>query len=1629
MLQKIYIVGAIIFISIYFSSSVEAGCNGRCEVVNGQDWIVDVDTHMWNEEIEVKNLEVLNGASLKLENVTIKIQNHATLSGKTEWIESNITLYRQDVSNNVTVYDELSIISSEVLIFFDRNNSGSYGETNTEGIYLASGGFLSIRDLDGNPETDDDATVIKPYGYNVPANGWDWFATWEIMGDQSNTSRLEIKNSILIDIWQSRVYGHDPLITGNHFIGTRDIFFYGDNLVYTNNSHNAKELNVSRSTAGGVRAYDGDKALISNNSFINGGSTAIDLERRTNVSITNNQFSNLGSNVIWAGYKSSNITVNNNYFESVNTAIWAGNVSKLYFYDNNIINGTFGYSSYFSGSSLRVNNNNFTNCPANCLVTSNLNYHFNENIFITNNSFRNYNGNGILLGTGGTEHSNITVANNTFFSAASGINIGTYNGQGLPENVNIIYNTFTNTTNAITLESYSTWGIPVTGGSNYLIFENLISGANKGITGTIITSSYAKIRIKNNSFNVLEYGLDLVCDGSSSPMKNTRIVNNNIKTENMGLSLRYCDGETLISANEIDSSRIGINLFQSQSTVENNEITGNCLLDSCSKVSFTKVAETGINVDSNSRIAIKYNNLKNFFITLETKESSIIELTGNSINFTQTGIKSDSSEIVSAVNHINNTYYGLRASNSNLYIDGLHLNTFDIGIDTFNSTTELNYVVFNQGRLCMTFVDSNYTILNYQNLNCGEAVLYEKYFLKIKIQTNEGIPSPQHQFQFIDYPLNTVNSGYTNENGISDYYLVTVKKIDNAGLTTSFNPFTISYAHNGIDNSKVVEIRQNATIIAELDTTPPQTKIEANATILSDNNIHLNFIKISDRNDLLNYDIFVLVNDGINFAEWSKIGTFNTSIVEYEVENGIKYRFKSISRDIYGNEELKNGYDYEVEIDTEKPVSYFDYINANYYFANEDDVLIKIGSHSNDVEKYEIIVEYTNFTTSYLDQSTVVWTLIEKKYFYQKDEFVYQLSNEGHYGFKIEATDNAGNIESKDQYDFVINYDPNSDTLSFEDIPERWGSEYLEINLANSDFNLDFQMYLAMESLNYENPYFTWYEHPSSANNEIIILQGLLDKTRYYLYAESTDLAGNVENPLNTTEYFSSNGEYDQEFSIQYIPLIMDNYNFIVEIDNNLDGDYETSLVPGRDFNSLESNEFYVDKKNKTLHFGGIMNGGFVPNQDINKVNNIRVSYSGVHAIFEVYTGNPQPAQNLEIKPTNTTHIIFEYNVPTNSDNCKVQRTTNVSKGWFNQEILSPCLKGIHVYEHLNPDPNSRYFYRILIEDEFGHVSVSENRSVDMTDVVKIYNADNAAQSDQSIDSVIILTATVGALMLGVGGVLLYRTKNSESLDDNVTTIESKPVAKYKVEELYLIYKDGRLIKNISAVEVKTDSDIMSGMLTAINDFVQDSFNTEGDLGDIGYGNNKIILQRGNNSYLAAVIYGEVDNYFKGKMINAVRSIENKNPSMASWNGDSESIGNVRVSLKPIMDETSSVSKEMVDNYFTEKDLVITTDSEKIGDIINLKVNISNYSSSVIQNCRIKPEINTSILSIMGIEPDLAYHFNENSFNLGEIDSYNEVNLEIKLRAKKSEDTAVEIKMNYEMKGKEGDLSSVAQIN
>ena len=163
-------------------------------------------------------------------------------------------------------------------------------------------------------------------------------------------------------------------------------------------------------------------------------------------------------------------------------------------------------------------------------------------------------------------------------------------------------------------------------------------------------------------------------------------------------------------------------------------------------------------------------------------------------------------------------------------------------------------------------------------------------------------------------------------------------------------------------------------------------------------------------------------------------------------------------------------------------------------------------------------------------------------------------------------------------------------------------------------------------------------------------------------------------------------------------------------------------------------------------------------------------------------------------------------------------------------------------------------------------------------------------------------------------------------------------------------------------------------------------------------------------------------------MINAVRNIENVNPSMSTWNGDAETIVHTEHYLQPIIDETKQSTKEMVDNYFSEKEIVLTTSYDKIGDIIELQVHLSNYSSSAINNCKLIPEYNSLNLSLLGIDPDVFYSFSDNSFVVGELESYNEVTFKLKLQMKVAGASPLEIKMNYEQKGRKGVTNSLLEI-
>ena len=57
-------------LTLFLLSNASAGSNGDAPQ-EGQDWIITQDTHVWDDEVNVKDIIVTIGKTLKLENVSL----------------------------------------------------------------------------------------------------------------------------------------------------------------------------------------------------------------------------------------------------------------------------------------------------------------------------------------------------------------------------------------------------------------------------------------------------------------------------------------------------------------------------------------------------------------------------------------------------------------------------------------------------------------------------------------------------------------------------------------------------------------------------------------------------------------------------------------------------------------------------------------------------------------------------------------------------------------------------------------------------------------------------------------------------------------------------------------------------------------------------------------------------------------------------------------------------------------------------------------------------------------------------------------------------------------------------------------------------------------------------------------------------------------------------------------------------------------------------------------------------------------------------------------------------------------------------------------------------------------------
>ena len=125
----------------------------------------------------------------------------------------------------------------------------------------------------------------------------------------------------------------------------------------------------------------------------------------------------------------------------------------------------------------------------------------------------------------------------------------------------------------------------------------------------------------------------------------------------------------------------------------------------------------------------------------------------------------------------------------------------------------------------------------------------------------------------------------------------------------------------------------------------------------------------------------------------------------------------------------------------------------------------------------------------------------------------------------------------------------------------------------------------------------------------------------------------------------------------------------------------------------------------------------------------------------------------------------------------------------------------------------------------------------------------------------------------------------------------------FKVQELFLIYDDGRLISHAALHGSHlADSEIVSSMLTAIGDFIKDSFRAddkEGGLENLKYGNLNLLVQRKRPLYLAGVISGTPPDNFGTIMKEFLDELwdEYGYTIGATWNGDTSSLAPIAKEL------------------------------------------------------------------------------------------------------------------------------------
>ncbi|MCK4757240.1 MAG: tetratricopeptide repeat protein, partial [Thermoplasmata archaeon] len=133
--------------------------------------------------------------------------------------------------------------------------------------------------------------------------------------------------------------------------------------------------------------------------------------------------------------------------------------------------------------------------------------------------------------------------------------------------------------------------------------------------------------------------------------------------------------------------------------------------------------------------------------------------------------------------------------------------------------------------------------------------------------------------------------------------------------------------------------------------------------------------------------------------------------------------------------------------------------------------------------------------------------------------------------------------------------------------------------------------------------------------------------------------------------------------------------------------------------------------------------------------------------------------------------------------------------------------------------------------------------------------------------------------------------------------------------EIFAVNSAGLLLGKASSEEGGLDADIFAGMLSAVQDFVRDSFGQGGEkagLGRLEYGDMKILIEHGHYMFLTAVFSGAEHPDMKNTLKQTLQKVEESHGQLIEkWTGNLSDI-------KPVQDEIEKLSGA---RFLVRKDL------------------------------------------------------------------------------------------------------------